>query len=296
MTTVGTNGGPSAYGTYDQTGNVWEWNDLNGTGSFLYRGIRGGSYDDTLPKYLAATTSFVNYSTLPGLTGWPPANASKYGFRIASYGTLYYPDGSVRQAPDLTNMVIVGDINNSQDNTGYGSVSKVYWIGKYSVTNDEYCAFLNAVAKSDPYQLFNQYMTIAPNPIIRSGTSGNYVYTVRTRTVNSVTASYGNKPVYRVNWFNAARYCNWLHNGKPTGSQNVGTTEDGAYTLNGQNSNASGIGRNPYAVYHVPTQNEWYKAAYYKGGGTNAGYWEYATQSNTAPGKVPANNYGDGVI
>jgi formylglycine-generating enzyme required for sulfatase activity len=31
---------------------------------------------------------------------------------------------------------------------------------------------------------------------------------------------------------------------------------------------------------------EWYKAAYYKGGGTNAGYWTYPTQSNTAPSNV----------
>ena len=29
VTTVGSNGGPSSYGTYDQSGNVNEWNDLN---------------------------------------------------------------------------------------------------------------------------------------------------------------------------------------------------------------------------------------------------------------------------
>ena len=45
------------------------------------------------------------------------------------------------------------------------------------------------------------------------------------------------------------------------------------------------------ALYRLPTENEWYKAAYYKGGGTNAGYWAYATQSDTAPG----NTIGGGV-
>lgn len=33
----------------------------------------------------------------------------------------------------------------------------------------------------------------------------------------------------------------------------------------------------------LPSEDEWYKAAYYKGGGTNAGYWEYATQSDNPP-------------
>jgi len=46
----------------------------------------------------------------------------------------------------------------------------------------------------------------------------------------------GNKPVIFVSWFSAARYCNWLHNGKPSGIQDVSTTEDGAYALFGSNS------------------------------------------------------------
>ena len=43
------------------------------------------------------------------------------------------------------------------------------------------------------------------------------------------------------------------------------------------------ITRNAGATYFIPSENEWYKAAYYKGGSTNAGYWTYPTQSNTAP-------------
>ena len=46
------------------------------------------------------------------------------------------------------------------------------------------------------------------------------------------------------------------------------------------------ITRNAGATYFIPSENEWYKAAYYKGGGTNAGYWLYPTQSNTAPSNV----------
>jgi formylglycine-generating enzyme required for sulfatase activity len=41
--------------------------------------------------------------------------------------------------------------------------------------------------------------------------------------------------------------------------------------------------RNAGATYFIPSDSERYKAAYYKGGSTNAGYWTYPTKSNTAP-------------
>jgi formylglycine-generating enzyme required for sulfatase activity len=41
--------------------------------------------------------------------------------------------------------------------------------------------------------------------------------------------------------------------------------------------------RNTGATYFIPTENEWYKADYYNGGNTGAGYWTYPTKSNTAP-------------
>ena len=41
VTTVGTNGGASAYGAFDMSGNVDEWNDLTGAAGSS-RGLRGG--------------------------------------------------------------------------------------------------------------------------------------------------------------------------------------------------------------------------------------------------------------
>jgi hypothetical protein len=93
----------------------------------------------------------------------------------------------------------------------------------------------------------------------------------------------------------AARFCNWLQNGQPrTGAEVATTTEQGAYTLNGD-VNANGTSgaeqQNTWANWWIPSEDEWYKPAYYDpalGGGTG-GYWSYATRSNTAPG----NDYPD---
>ena len=89
-----------------------------------------------------------------------------------------------------------------------------------------------------------------------------------------------------MSWYNAARFCNWLHNGQPnTGSQTAETTEDGAYTLNGATRDIT-VQKNAGAKYWIPSQNEWYKAAYYQpaaAGGDVDGYWKYATKSNAIP-------------
>jgi len=58
--------------------------------------------------------------------------------------------------------------------------------------------------------------------------------------------------------------------------------------LNGRTSDAAlrAVTRSRSATWVIPTLNEWYKSAYYVGGGTNAGYWMFATQSNTPPSNV----------
>jgi hypothetical protein len=66
-----------------------------------------------------------------------------------------------------------------------------------------------------------------------------------------------------VSFWNALRFANWLHNGQPRGLQDETTTEDGAYTLTPTGIVNNTITRNPGAVVFLPSENEWYKAAYY---------------------------------
>ncbi|MGA2031411.1 MAG: SUMF1/EgtB/PvdO family nonheme iron enzyme [Thermoguttaceae bacterium] len=175
-------------------------------------------------------------------------------------------------------MVTVGDPGNAADTTGYGGVGYTYQMGKYDVTAAQYAAFLNAVATtSDPYGLYNSAM--ATDTSYGCGIS----QTLSSDTYSYATTRNGSFPVNYVSWGDAARLCNWLQNGQPNEPEGNGTTETGAYTLNGDTTNLMTETRNAGATYFIPTENEWYKSAYYKGGSTNAGYWTYPTQSNTAP-------------
>ena len=191
------------------------------------------------------------------------------------------PFGSIANA-GIIDWVTVGDAGNAADTTGYGDVSQSFRIMKYEFTNQQYTDFLNSVAATDTYSLYNAGMgNNLRGGITQSGVSGAYTYAVRTNM--------GNKPVNLVDWFAAARVANWLMNGA-TGTS---STETGAYTLNGATT-GNAVARNAGATYYIPTESQWYKAAYYKGGGTNAGYWTNPTQNNTTPGSVSANSIGSG--
>ena len=177
-------------------------------------------------------------------------------------------------------MATVGNAGNAADiGTGYGARAYVFRIGKYDVTQSQYAAFLNAVAATDTYGLYDTRMAtdLIIAGISRSGTSGSYTYAV---------IGTGNQPIGHVTWFSAARFANWMHNGQPSGAQGPATTEQGTYTLNGATSGI--ILKNAGAQFWIPTGNEWYKAAYYDptlNSGTG-GYWQYPTRSNTPPGNV----------
>ena len=181
--------------------------------------------------------------------------------------------------------VTVGDPGNTADTapSGYGAVSTSFQIMKYEFTNQLYAEFLNSRATTDTYSLYNTSMgSDARGGITRSGSSGSYSYSVKTNM--------GDKPVNYVSWFDAARVSNWLMNGALSSS----STETGAYTLvNGQTSGTAPA-VNSGATFYVPTEDQWYKAAYYKGGGTSAGYWDYATQSDSDPTAVTAGLTGIG--
>jgi formylglycine-generating enzyme required for sulfatase activity len=182
--------------------------------------------------------------------------------------------------------VSVGNAGNAADSTGYGAVAYAYQIGKYEVTNAQYGAFLNAVdpGGANANGVYSSSMgTNARGGITYTASAASGAkYTIRT--------SMGDKPVNYVSWYDAARFTNWLGNGQGSGS-----TETGSYTLNG---NTGIITKNVGATVYLPSEDEWYKAAYYDptagaGGGDN--YWLHATQSDTAP-TVGSANFSTGAI
>jgi formylglycine-generating enzyme required for sulfatase activity len=194
--------------------------------------------------------------------------------------------------------VSVGDAGNVASNGGYGAVAKTYRMGKFDVTATQYCQFLNAVAKTDTYALYNPLMGSPGGAgkigcgIVQSGTPGSYSFSVLADSGvpgQVGYANYANFPVNYVSWGDAARFCNWLNNGQPTtGIEDLSTTESGAYYLNGAvtESALNAVVRSPTATYWIPTRDEWFKAAYYRSGGTRAGYWSYPTMSAQAPSNL----------
>jgi sulfatase modifying factor 1 len=151
--------------------------------------------------------------------------------------------------------VTVGDPGNAADTTGYGAVAETYLIGKYEVTNAQYAEFLNAVADTDTYGLYNTSMSSGYGGITRSGSSGSYTY--------SAITGREDMPVNYVSFYDALRFANWLHNGQPTGAQGSGTTETGAYTITADGIANNSITRNADATIFLTSEDEWYKAAYY---------------------------------
>ena len=181
--------------------------------------------------------------------------------------------------------VTVDDAGNTADTApaGRGAVATSFRIMKYEFTNQLYAEFLNSVAATDSYSLYNALMgSNARGGITRSGASGSYTYAVK--------SDFGDKPVNYVSWFDAARVSNWLMNGGTSSS----STETGAYTLVGGQTSGNAPTVNSGATFYLPREDQWYKAAYYKGGSTDAGYWNYATQSDSAPAQVSAGSTGNG--
>jgi formylglycine-generating enzyme len=191
--------------------------------------------------------------------------------RVAAVAAMVLLTAGVAQAAISMATVPVGNAGNASDSTGYGAVSYNYRIGTYEVTAGQYTAFLNAVAATDTYGLYNSSMWSDASygcQIQQTVVSGSYSY--------SVSSTYANRPVNYVSFWDACRFSNWVNNGQG----GAGTTEYGTYSLNGvTNPTNTSVTRNAGAKWAVTSEDEWYKAACYNG--TSGVYDFYPTGGNS---------------
>lgn len=156
--------------------------------------------------------------------------------------------------------VTIGNAGNADDagaggglySSPYGGVSYVYQMGVTEVSQD--------------------WITKATNLGMTNVTAGPWA---------------GNQPAANLTWYEAAAFVNFLNTS--TGNH-AGYQLDAAATAltlwtSGEAWKADGenLYRHKDAYYFLPTEDEWYKAAYHKNDGVTANYWDYATASNSVP-------------
>lgn len=248
------------YGTYDMGGNVFEWvaTDQESINRDI-QVVRGGAWSK---EFGISSLQSTYRNTMNSFS----SQTSTIGFRVAT-----------RLKRPALSWVTVGDPGNPADTTGHGAVKDAFRIGKYPITVEQYVFFLNSVASaSDPYELYLRFIKddIMNGSITCMPFAGHFYYSAKPRRKNF--------PVNYVSCFHAARFCNWLQHGCPEGNEDDSTTETGAYTLHGQCDGALPPA-NENAQYYIPSEDQWYKAAYYNGMG---GYYTYPTQSDIPPGNI----------
>lgn len=149
----------------------------------------------------------------------------------------------------------IGNAGNAADTTGYGAVGYNYSIGTYDISVNQ----LDAATANGVLGLGNGYYS-------------------------------GNQPAANVSWYQAAAFVNWLNTSQGYHAaynlDYIGGSGGGSYAMGLWTSGHAGYDpsnpyRNSLALYVLPSENEWYKAAYYNpnaNGGTG-GYNTYPTGS-----------------
>ena len=160
--------------------------------------------------------------------------------------------------------VAIGNPGNANDSgttglyfTPYGGVGYGFQMGTYEISEDM---------------------------INKANTLGGLLITKDTRSAN--------QPATSVSWNEAARFVNWLNVSsgyaaaynfavQPGGGGYTGNANLVLWTVSDAGYDAGNLYRNSNARYVLPSEHEWYKAAYYSGSGTT--YYDYATGSDTIP-------------
>jgi sulfatase modifying factor 1 len=179
--------------------------------------------------------------------------------------TIGDPGNSDDRALDNTNDT-PGNPNDDEYSSPHGGVAQTFRIGTYEVSREM---------------------------ITKANNAGNLGITLADMT--SYGGNVGTHPATGITWNEAARFVNWLNtsNGFSAAYKFTLQPGDGGYSANSDielwtagdaGFDAANPYRNSNAFYFLPSEDEWYKAAYYSGSGTT--YFDYATASNAIPTAV----------
>ena len=146
---------------------------------------------------------------------------------------------------DFVDIGYVNNTPNGINGNGYGAVNYEYSIGTYEVTAQQWADVIS----------FDANVSTGPHENSWSGL----------------------QPTAWTSWSEAAKFANWLTSGNAL---------QGAYQFSDANT-YTGVDRNTalstyQTIYVLPTEDEWYKAAYFKSDGS--GYTTYATGNSVPDG------------
>ena len=151
--------------------------------------------------------------------------------------------------------VNIGHAGNAADTTTYGAVPYEYRVGKYEISQD-------TITKATASGMANV-------------TAGSWT---------------GNQPAAYISWYEAAAFVNFLNTDSGKTAAYDLTINNGIWSMalwsseQAWTAGGTNLYRNKDAYYFLPSENEWYKAAYYNAAGTN--YFLYPTASSSVPTAV----------
>ena len=257
-------------GIFDMSGNAWEWVFDAYDGSLRrVRGTGFGNHEDSAAVANRDGRANPDYRYYDG-------GRNGVGFRLARNApSMHSTDtfGTGNNTFDLEFVSIGNPMNAADPDTNLGSVSYPYRISKYTISQKNW------------------------DKAVSSGLQNASSSTDH----GGVGLAGENTPTNNVSWYEAAAFVNWLNTSKGYQPAYNLTFSNGAWSMllwSVEGSWSQG-GVNRYrhknAHYFLPSDNEWYKAAYYdpnKPGG--AGYWMYPTGSDTPPEQVSNTGTGKG--
>jgi hypothetical protein len=161
--------------------------------------------------------------------------------------------------------VDIGNAGNAADTTGYGAVAYSYRAGTREISQD-------AIDKATAGGMAN----VTAGPWTGAQPAANLNWYEAAAFVNFLNTSSGKTAAYDLSWNGTA----W--------SMALWSSEQ-AWTAGGTN-----LYRNKDAYYFLPSENEWYKAAYDNAAGS--AYFPYPTGSSTAPIAVASGTQPDSAV